>query len=99
MPSLKLWLVLTVLTGCAQVAKLPPPSLVTRRECMKMAEAYRLHQWTASVANVRHGLDTNGIRVDTPDIAHKSRWQDSRLVGARPADGGSAVPMGRIFHD
>ncbi len=48
----------------------PPPSHVTRTECLALAEAYRVHRWTPVAANVKHGDDSKGIRIDTPDITH-----------------------------
>lgn len=35
-----------------------------------MAVAYRDHRWTPSPLNVRHGSDSKGVRVDTPDVTH-----------------------------
>ncbi|MDB6074983.1 MAG: hypothetical protein JWO89_2623 [Verrucomicrobiaceae bacterium] len=70
LPKLLIAAAACCLSSCAQLPKQPPPSQVTRGECMKMAEAYRVHKWTASVANVRHGPDSKGVRVDTPDIMH-----------------------------
>ena len=58
------------LSSCAHTQKLPPPSTVTRHECLQMAEAYRAHKWTPVAANCRHGPDSRGVRVDTPDITH-----------------------------
>lgn len=42
-------------------------SSVFRGEALAVAEAYRTHRWTGAQANVRHGPDACGIRVDTPD--------------------------------
>ena len=61
----------SILAGCTH----PPreesvPSRVTRRECLAMAEAYRSHQWTPTAANVRHGVDAQGVRLDTPDASY-----------------------------
>lgn len=50
---------------------------VTRSEALAIAESYRTHRWFATRANVRHGLDSRGIRVDTPDIGY-------RIPGAIP---------------
>ena len=49
---------------------MPAPSRVTRAECMDIADAYRLHRWVPSRANVLHGYDSQGIRVDTPDVSY-----------------------------
>jgi hypothetical protein len=44
-----------------------------RAEVMARAEAYRTHRWLAGEANVRHGWDRKGVRVDTPDIGYQVR--------------------------
>ena len=62
--------------GCetsSQKMKLPPlpsPSRLTRSECMGIAESYRAHRWKPTEANVKHGPDTKGIQVDSPDIGY-----------------------------
>ena len=43
------------------------PSRVTRSEAVAIAQSYVAHEWTATAANVFHGVDPDGIRVDTPD--------------------------------
>lgn len=40
---------------------------VFRSEALAVAEAYRMHRWTGTQANVHHGPDARGIRVDSPD--------------------------------
>jgi cell wall-associated NlpC family hydrolase len=47
------------------------PPAVTRQACIATAEAYRSHHWQPTSANVLHGLDPNGIQVDTPDISYQ----------------------------
>lgn len=49
--------------------RLPPPSHVTRAEVMAIADRYASHEWVGTRANVRHGPDAQGIRIDTPDIS------------------------------
>lgn len=44
---------------------------VTRAECIAIAEAYLKHEWVGSEANQFHGLDSDSIRVDTPDISFR----------------------------
>ncbi len=70
-----------VLTGCAGLSgetgaestdpAAIPPSRVSRAEVMATAERYASHEWTGTGANVRHGVDRAGIRVDTPDISYR----------------------------
>ncbi|MES2708178.1 MAG: hypothetical protein V4726_16410 [Verrucomicrobiota bacterium] len=49
-------------------AVLPAPSRVTRSEVMETARRYASHKWRGTAANVRHGTDSAGIRIDTPDV-------------------------------
>ena len=50
----------------------PPPSpSVTRSECLRIAEDYATFKWRASAANMLHGSDPRGIRVDTPDDLYR----------------------------
>ena len=40
---------------------------VTRAESLKIAETFIQHRWHASAKNVRHGKDSDGIEIHTPD--------------------------------
>jgi hypothetical protein len=40
---------------------------ITRSESLKIAETFIEHRWRASTKNVRHGKDSDGIEVHTPD--------------------------------
>jgi len=42
---------------------------VRRKEAIALAEEYARFRWKPSLANAFHGLDRDGIRVDTPDCA------------------------------
>jgi hypothetical protein len=44
-----------------------PMASATRAEALALAERFLTHEWTATEANVFHGTDPDGIRVDTPD--------------------------------
>ncbi|MEQ1851265.1 MAG: hypothetical protein ABMA01_06700 [Chthoniobacteraceae bacterium] len=48
-----------------------PPSKVTRAEAMATAERYLKFAWGPTRANIRHGADRAGVRIDTPDAAFK----------------------------
>lgn len=66
----------TLLCQCQQSAQpraeaVPPPSQVTRQQCLDLAERYRTHRWTGTPQNARHGPDSRGIRIDTPDIGYQ----------------------------
>ena len=74
MIRLTVGLIALLLIACAAPAPVPEVKnfpLVTRRECGQIAEAYRTHRWTAHEANIMHGLDAKGIRVDTPDSTYQ----------------------------
>jgi len=61
---LSLVLAFTALAG-------PPPSTVTRKEAIAMAERYLMLTWTPTGKNILHGNDANGIRVETPDTTYQ----------------------------
>ena len=42
---------------------------VRRKEAIALAEEYTRFRWKPSLANAFHGVDRDGIRVDTPDSA------------------------------
>ena len=42
---------------------------VSRIEALEIAEAYRNFEWTPTEKNAFHGIDSEGVRVNTPDIA------------------------------
>ena len=77
--------------AAAALAEAPkPPSTVTREECIATAEAYRTFQWTPTAANILHGADADGIRVDTPDASYKPKrglsgwWKPGVLITSMP---------------
>jgi hypothetical protein len=61
----------SVLALVAPIRAGRPPSSVTRAEVIATAEKYRTFAWVPTKANIRHGRDSSGIRVDTPDAAFK----------------------------
>lgn len=42
-----------------------------RKEILKTAYAYALHEWKATEDNRMHGVDEDGVRVDTPDRSYR----------------------------
>lgn len=55
-------------------------------EALATAAAYVTHEWTATEANIFHGNDPQGIRVDTLDAAFQPQSGDDRgwwLVGQK----------------
>jgi hypothetical protein len=57
------------LTACATSNLPPPPSSVSRTHAVATAARCASHRWFPSSANVFHGADPDGIRVDTPDVS------------------------------
>ncbi len=47
------------------------PSQVTPSEALGIAERYAKHSWRPFARNILHGVDANGIRVDTPDVGYQ----------------------------
>lgn len=54
-----------VLAGAACAWAIPP----TRAEAVSIGRSFLEYQWTATERNVLHGLDADGIDVQTPDFA------------------------------
>lgn len=44
---------------------------VSRAEVLAIAESYCQHRWKPIDANVKHGKDSHGVQVDTPDISYQ----------------------------
>lgn len=68
-------------TGCASVEeksaaqKIIPgdpnaPSQVTPRQALEIARIYSTHPWRPFASNIKHGADSAGVRVDTPDAGY-----------------------------
>lgn len=53
--------------ACANPCVAQQPRELLREQVLRTAERYATFEWTASEANVRHGPDADGVRVDTPD--------------------------------
>lgn len=48
------------------------PSMLTPSEALAIAQGYVAHEWRPFERNILHGLDSEGVRVDTPDVGHRS---------------------------
>ncbi|HAL71149.1 MAG TPA: hypothetical protein DCP71_05185 [Verrucomicrobiales bacterium] len=68
-------LLLAACSAAPEKADTSPRPTVQRQEVLAIAQAYSQHRWKASTPNIKHGKDSQGIQVDTPDEAY------------RPADG------------
>lgn len=44
-----------------------PAQTVTRAEALAIAESFVNHSWQASPVHIRHGKDTSGVEIHTPD--------------------------------
>ena len=49
---------------------------MTRAEALALAQRYVDHQWIPTEAHRFHGVDANGIRVDTPDAGFVSNGKE-----------------------
>jgi hypothetical protein len=65
------WVYLLALFLVSCATPIAPRATVTRAQCMATAESYATHRWFPTTANVRHGVDRSGIRVDTPDRSYQ----------------------------
>lgn len=66
-----------VIALVAWLVALSAQAQVRRAEVIAIADAYRTLQWTPAPANAFHGMDGDGVRVDTPDSSFAK-------VGTRP---------------
>ena len=80
---------ISVLAACQGSPTFGVHSSVTRSECITIAESYLTHHWSPTKANVRHGNDARGIRVDTPDIGFQPAGKDipGWWIAGQPAEG------------
>jgi hypothetical protein len=62
--ALSLVVLVIVLCACAELAS---AQSLTRAESLRIAESFIQHRWHSSAKNVRHGKDSDGIEVHTPD--------------------------------
>ncbi len=92
---------LLLLASCASDPnRIPGPATkVTREQTLAIASAYQRLQWSPTEANVLHGRDADGIRVDTPDeslgkFGHKNGWwkPDHQMQGMPYKWGGFDTP-------
>ena len=62
-----------------------PPSQITRSEALQIAGSYVAHSWIPTEANAFHGVDADGIRVDTPDANFQENEEERGwwIVGQR----------------
>jgi len=64
-----------------------PQAGVRRAEILAVAKRYAEFRWTPTKVNVFHGLDRDGVRVDTPDTCHSEaphNRPDTPLVSIAP---------------
>lgn len=61
--------ILTLLLGAAALLGAAPlhAQTLTRADALKVAETYIHHRWQSTDKNLRHGPDSEGVQVHTPD--------------------------------
>lgn len=61
--------ILTLLLGAAALLGAAPlhAQMLTRADALKVAETYIHHRWQSTDKNLRHGPDSEGVQVHTPD--------------------------------
>ena len=60
-------MLIALLSALLALPELGSAQSITRTEALKIAESFIQHRWQASVRNVRHGKDSEGIEIHTPD--------------------------------
>jgi len=89
------WLLLTLLFLPTARAQDSPRLDSRRNRILSIAEVYAAHRWRpASPSNLFHGVDADGVRIDTPDQDfHSSGWDpDSWNTGIPYQWGGFSTP-------
>ena len=78
-------LALLALAALLAVSSPARADTLTRAEALKIAETYIQHRWTAAPQNLRHGKDSAGIEIHTPDRpgGHGDPAGDCWLPGAQ----------------
>lgn len=93
---------LIVLLAAGLVARTPllAAQTVTRAEALKIGESFIEHHWQASAKNVKHGKDSSGVDVQTPDRdggqcnpANQCWVADAENVGVAYKWGGNDSPQ------
>lgn len=69
-----------------------PPSRVSRGAAIATAQRYLRHGWKPAAANAFHGIDPDGVRVDTPDAAFRPTRPDTRPGWWQPGRRNVGVP-------
>lgn len=60
-------LIVVLVSSLVAFAELGSAQSITRAESLKIAESFIQHRWQAFAKNVRHGKDSGGVEVHTPD--------------------------------
>ena len=66
-PRKRAWRLIGLLWSLLALTEIGSAQSVTRAESLKIAETFIQHRWQASTKNVRHGKDSDGIEIHTPD--------------------------------
>ena len=93
---------LLTLCGCAPTHRAPDAkavlvsgsptaaSQVTPSESLAIAEIYSRHAWRPFSRNILHGIDANGVRVDSPDVGYQPK--DGRAGWWIPGEVNQGIP-------
>lgn len=56
-----------------------PKETISRADVIATARSYAEHEWQATAENIRHGVDSHGVKIETPDnstgTAQIGKWQ------------------------
>lgn len=94
----------SVLFGLAALVVMRPPvssaQSITRAEALQIAESFIEFRWQASAKNVKHGRDSAGVDVQTPDrdggqcnLANQCWVPDAENTGVAYKWGGNDSPQ------
>jgi hypothetical protein len=67
---------------------------LSRAEVLQVAESYVHHVWQSSGRNQRHGADSNGIEIHTPDRPSGHGWPDEACWEVSASNSGVAYKWG-----
>jgi hypothetical protein len=67
---------------------------LTRAEALRVAESYVTHVWQSSATNQRHGADSRGVEIHTPDRPGGHGWPDGACWDVGASNSGVAYKWG-----
>jgi hypothetical protein len=85
-------LLIAFLSGALAQEKPTPPTRVKRQDVMAMAKRYLTHEWRPTAKNAFHGIDPDGVRVDTPDVGFHPKPKSGRPGWWVPGEANVGMP-------